>query len=69
MNDVQENQGQLNMQLIEIIREALETGVLTMSAERKLYKLLNSRNFDEMEVHFVDQMIDALRTGRIQSIA
>ncbi|MDX2232559.1 MAG: hypothetical protein NW220_23210 [Leptolyngbyaceae cyanobacterium bins.349] len=69
MANVQPHQGQVDMQLIEMITEVLDTGVLSMSAERRLNTLLNSRDINEMEMRVIDELIDALSTGKIQAIA
>jgi hypothetical protein len=69
MTDGQSDQGQMDMQLIEIINEVLETGELSMSVERRLQTLLNSRDINETEMHVIDELIDALSTGKIQAIA
>ncbi|MDX2239767.1 MAG: hypothetical protein NW224_03685 [Leptolyngbyaceae cyanobacterium bins.302] len=73
MDDVYTNQGKFDMQLVEIIREVLETGMISMSVERKMYQLLDSRSFaqdfSEMERRCVDQLLEAMQMGRIQPIA
>jgi hypothetical protein len=56
------------MQLVEIMTEVLETGLMSMAAERQLRSLLNAP-LSEVEMQVTDQFIDALTSGRIQPIA
>ncbi|NJP11430.1 MAG: hypothetical protein HC866_19725 [Leptolyngbyaceae cyanobacterium RU_5_1] len=57
------------MQLIEVVNQVLETGVLPVAVERKMQKLLRTEEFDETEIAAVDRLIDALMRGAIQSTA
>lgn len=57
------------MQLIEIITEVLETGLMPMAVERRMHQLLDSGHLNETEMQVVDQLIDALSTGKIQPVA
>jgi len=58
------------MQLIETIKQVLETGVLSMTVEREIYAMLNSRqSVSETEQRLVEQLMEALQTGRVHPIA
>lgn len=57
------------MQLIEIMTEVLETGLMPMTTERRMQSLLKSRAITDQEMQLIDQFIDALVTGKIQPIA
>lgn len=56
------------MQLVEIMTEVLETGLMSMAAERRLRSLLNAP-LSEVEMLVTDQFIDALISGGIQPIS
>jgi len=66
---VQENQVQLDMQLIDMMTQVLETGLLPMAVERKMHKLLDSREISEAEMVVIDRLIEALTRGDVQAIA
>lgn len=55
--------------LIEIVEEVLETGLLPMSVEQKMYTLLHTNEIDETEMAMIDQLIEALTNGDINAIA
>lgn len=58
------------MQLIETIKQVLETGVLSMTVEREIYAMLNSRqSVSEIERRLIEQLMEALQTGRVHPIA
>lgn len=57
------------MQIIEVVQQVLETGVMPMAVERKIQALLGTRQFDEGEVRAIDQLIDALMHGRVRPVA
>ena len=70
MDNVNINQGQPDMQLIETIKQVLETGVLSMTVEREIYAMLNSRqSVSEIERRLIEQLMEALQTGRVHPIA
>jgi hypothetical protein len=70
MDNVKNDQGQPDMQLIETIKQVLETGVLSMTVEREIYAMLNSRqSVSETEQRLVEQLMEALQTGRVHPIA
>ncbi len=56
------------MQLVEIMTEVLETGLLSMAVERRLRSLLTAP-LSAAEMQITDQLLDALTSGRIQAIA
>lgn len=57
------------MQLVEIVEHVLETGLLPMAIERKMYTLLHTKEIDEAEMVMIDQLIDALANGEVNAIA
>ncbi|UBF25628.1 hypothetical protein K9N68_29355 [Kovacikia minuta CCNUW1] len=57
------------MKLVEMIQEVLQTGVLPMRTERQMQRLLASCPMDEQSIAAIDQLIDALCQGTIQSVA
>lgn len=57
------------MQLIELVEQILETGVLPMHIERTLQKVMGSREFNAYEMAVVDRLLEALIHGHIQPIA
>lgn len=57
------------MQLVEVVEHILATGLLPMSVERKMQKLLDKNSIGEMEMAAIDQLIEALRNGSVQPIA
>ncbi|MBF2028969.1 MAG: hypothetical protein IGS48_19780 [Oscillatoriales cyanobacterium C42_A2020_001] len=66
---MQDDQVQPDMQLIEIMTQVLETGLLPMAVERKIHRLLDSKEISEAEMMLIDQFIDALAQGDVQAIA
>lgn len=69
MTNFNTHQGQSDMQLIDLMTEVLETGLMPMAVERKMYSLLRSKDMSEMEMRVMDELIDALTSGKIQAIA
>jgi len=63
------DQGLVDMQLVELMTEVLETGLMPMATERKMQALLKSKTMNEVEMQMIDQLIDALTAGKIQAIA
>lgn len=57
------------MQLIEVVEQVLESGVLPMSVERKLYQLLESSQFNAKEMAAVERLIEAMMSGMVQPVA
>lgn len=57
------------MQLVHLIKQVLETGVLPMSVERCLNRLLTSTEFNDSELAAIDELLTALATGMIRPIA
>lgn len=57
------------MQLVEIVEQVLEAGVLPMAVERKLHKLVESSQFNAKEMAAVERLIDAMMNGLIQPVA
>lgn len=57
------------MQLIEVVEQVLEAGVLPMAVERKLYQLLESSQFDTKEMAAIERLIEAMMNGMIQPVA
>lgn len=57
------------MQLIEIMTQVLETGLLPMAVERKIHRLLDRKEMSEAEMLLIDRFIDALAQGEVQAIA
>lgn len=66
---MQDNQVQPDMQLIEIMTQVLETGLLPMAVERKIHRLLDRKEMSEAEMLLIDRFIDALAQGEVQAIA
>ena len=57
------------MQLIDLILNVLDSGVLTMAAERRMQQLLKTTSLQMTEVTLMEQLIDALNTGKVRAIA
>ncbi len=57
------------MQLIEVVEQVLEAGVIPMAVERKLYRLLESSQFDNKEMAAIERLIEAMMNGMIQPVA
>ena len=57
------------MQLIDLILNVLDSGVLTMAAERRMQQLLKTTALQMTEVTLLEQLIDALNTGKVRAIA
>ncbi|WP_432812762.1 hypothetical protein [Pantanalinema sp. GBBB05] len=57
------------MQLVHIVQQVLETGVLPMSMERYMNRLLASTEFSDLELAAIDDLLNALATGMIRPIA
>ncbi|GAB4330586.1 MAG: hypothetical protein OHK0047_17970 [Leptolyngbyaceae cyanobacterium] len=57
------------MQLVEVVDQVLETGVLPMAVERKLYQLLEGSQFDAKEMAAVERLMEAMMNGMIQPVA
>ncbi|MGI0487170.1 hypothetical protein ACN4EK_17145 [Pantanalinema rosaneae CENA516] len=57
------------MQLVHLIKQVLDTGVLPMSVERGINRLLASTEFSDTELAAIDELLNALATGMIRPIA
>ncbi len=57
------------MELVALIAEVLDSGMLSMAAERKIQALLKSAQIDTTEIDIIDEFLEALRTGKVQAIA
>lgn len=57
------------MQLIEVVEQVLEAGVLPMAVERKLYQLLESSQFNAKEIAAIEQLLEAMMSGAVQPVA
>ncbi len=57
------------MELVALIAEVLDSGMLSMAAERKIQTLLKSAQIDTTEIDIIDEFLEALRTGKVQAIA
>lgn len=57
------------MQLIDLILNILDSGVLTMAAERRMQHLLKTTELQMTEVTLMEQLIDALNSGKVRAIA
>ncbi len=57
------------MQLIEVVEQVLESGVLPMAVERKLYQLLDSSQINAKEMAAVERLMEAMMNGAIQPVA
>lgn len=57
------------MQLIEVVEQVLEAGVIPMAVERKLYRLLESSQFDTKEMVAIERLIEAMMSGMVQPVA
>ncbi|MGC8713610.1 MAG: hypothetical protein ACP5RH_14575 [Leptodesmis sp.] len=57
------------MQLVEVVDQVLETGLLPMAVERKLYQLLEGSQFDAKEMAAVERLMEAMMNGMIQPVA
>jgi hypothetical protein len=55
--------------LLDLVYEALVSGCLSMAQERKMYKLLDTYNFDDVEMAAIDWLMDALRNGVVRPVA
>ncbi len=57
------------MKLTDIIQNVLQTGVLPMQVERQMQRLVAAGTLDESSLTAIDQLIEALCQGKIQSVA
>jgi polyhydroxyalkanoate synthesis regulator phasin len=57
------------MQIVEMVQKVLETGTLPMKLERQMQNLLQGRELSEAEMAAIDQLINALCEGTIQSVS
>jgi hypothetical protein len=57
------------MQLVEVVEQVLEAGVLPMSVERKLYQMLEGNQFSANEMAAIERLIEAMMSGRVHPIA
>lgn len=57
------------MQLVHLVKQVLETGVLPMSVERCINRLLASTEFSDLELAAIDELLNALTNGMIRPIA
>ncbi len=57
------------MKLTDIIQNVLQTGVLPMQVERQMQRLVAAGALDESSLTAIDQLIEALCQGKIQSVA
>lgn len=57
------------MKLTDMIQDVIQTGVLPMQVERQMHRLLATGTLDEPALTAIDQLIEALCQGKIQSVA
>lgn len=55
--------------LLDIVYEALASERLSMVQERNVYKLLDTRTFNDVEIAAIHWLMDALRSGVIRPVA
>jgi hypothetical protein len=56
------------MQIVQMVQQVLETGELPMKLERQMQSLLKGKELSEAEMAAIDQLINALCEGTIQSV-
>ncbi len=57
------------MQLVEVIEEILETGVLSRAVEHRMQQLVDSTPMGESEMAAIAQLLEALCEGNIRPVA
>jgi hypothetical protein len=57
------------MQIVEVVEQVLEAGVLPMAVERKLHHLLEGNQFSAKEMAAIERLIDAMMNGKIHPVA
>jgi hypothetical protein len=56
------------MQLLDTLQQVLATGVLPITTERKIQRLMQKQRFNEVEIAAIEELLDALCTGRIRPV-
>lgn len=56
------------MQLIKLVQEVIQTGVLSMAVEQQIDLLLKVCPIDEQISNAIDQLVDALCDGSVRSV-
>ncbi|MGQ9873134.1 hypothetical protein [Leptodesmis sp.] len=56
-------------QLVEVVEQVLEAGVLPMAVERNLYQLLEDSQADAKEMAAIERFMEAMINGMIQPVA
>ncbi len=57
------------MSLIDTIDQVLQTGVLPIATEHHLYRKMRSQDLTDAEVGAIEQLLEGLTSGTIQSVA
>jgi hypothetical protein len=55
--------------LLDAVYEALTSECLSVANERKIYTLLDSHSFNEIEIAAIHWLMDALRSGVVRPVA
>lgn len=57
------------MQLVDVVEQVLQTGILPLPVEREMYKLLNRTELDDVEMQALETLLNALTSGLIRPTA